>query len=155
MRRIVLSLVTFLAFFYMPQAMADMPVGTWTTMDDKTGKKRAVVELSLKNGELSGKIVKVFREKGDKGICAKCPGEFKNKPIEGLTFLWGLKDQGRGVWSSGQILDPKSGKIYRAKLSMHGDKLYVRGYVGLAMLGRTQVWVKKISASENHDPSMA
>jgi uncharacterized protein (DUF2147 family) len=130
------------AIFYFPLAFAQLPVGIWTTIDDKTGKKRAEVRLDVVNGTLNGTVVHVFSQPGDTGICGKCSGELKNKPIEGLKILWGLKDKGDGVWSGGQILDPKTGKIYRAKLTLKGSKMYVRGYVGLSMLGRTQVWVR-------------
>lgn len=131
------------ALMFAPLAFAaGSPVGTWTTIDDKTGKKRSVVNLSLSGGTLNGSIVKVFPQPGDKGICLNCPGNFKNKPIQGLQFIWGLKDKGHGVWDGGQVLDPKNGKIYRAKITQEGNKLYVRGYVGISALGRTQVWVK-------------
>ncbi|MGQ3889360.1 DUF2147 domain-containing protein [Legionella sp. CNM-1927-20] len=128
---------------FMPLAIAaQSPAGTWTTIDDKTGQKRAVVRLSTSGGTLNGTIVKVYPQPGDTGVCKNCPGRFKNKPITGLTFLWGLKDRGNGVWDGGQILDPKTGKIYRAKITMQGNRLYVRGYVGVSALGRTQVWVR-------------
>lgn len=125
-----------------PVVLAQSPAGTWTTIDDKTGKKRAVVSISDSGGTISGRIVNIFPQPGDTGICSNCPGGFKGKPIKGLTFLWGLKSAGDGVWDGGQILDPKTGTIYRAKMTMKGNKLYVRGYVGVSMLGRTQVWVR-------------
>lgn len=129
------------AIFYLPFAMAASPAGTWTTIDDKTGEKRAEVSLEITDGVLSGKIIRVYAHPGDLGICSKCPGKFKDKPIEGLRFVWGLKEKSHGVWSGGQILDAKTGKIYNVKMTMKGNKLYVRGYVGLSMMGRTQVWV--------------
>ncbi len=128
---------------YLPLALAaGSPAGTWTTIDDKTGAKRAVVRLSVSGGTLNGTIIKVYPQPGDTGICSQCPGAFKGKKIQGLTFVWGLKDQGNGVWGGGSILDPKTGKIYKAKITQQGNKLYVRGYVGVSMLGRTQTWVK-------------
>jgi uncharacterized protein (DUF2147 family) len=128
---------------YLPLVMAaGSPAGTWTTIDDKTGQKRAVVNLSVSGGTLNGTIVKVFPQPGDTGICSKCPGAFKGKKVQGLGFVWGLKDEGNGVWSGGSILDPKTGKIYKAKITVEGNKLYVRGYVGVSVLGRTQVWVR-------------
>lgn len=128
---------------YLPLAMAaGSPAGTWTTIDDKTGAKRAVVNISISGGTLSGTIVKVYPQAGDTGVCTSCPGAFKGKKVVGLGFLWGLKDQGNGVWSGGSILDPKSGKIYKAKVTLQGNKLYVRGYVGISALGRTQTWVR-------------
>ncbi|CDZ78790.1 hypothetical protein BN59_03104 [Legionella massiliensis] len=121
---------------------AGSPAGTWTTIDDATGQKRAVVSINVSGGTLSATIVKVFPQPGDTGICSKCPGGFKGKKIQGIQFVWGLKDKGNGVWDGGQILDPKSGKVYRAKMTLEGNKLYVRGYVGVSALGRTQVWVR-------------
>ncbi len=129
------------AIFYLPMAIANSPAGTWSTIDDKTGEKRAEVNLEITDGVLSGKIIRVYAQAGDRGICLKCPGKFKNKPIEGLKFVWGLKEMSHGVWSGGQILDAKSGKIYDVKMTVKGNKLYVRGYVGVSMMGRTQVWV--------------
>lgn len=136
-------LLGFLTFFYLPLAFAYSPVGTWTTIDDKTGQKRAEVRLELQeNGELTGKILKVYKQKGDTGVCKNCPGSFKNKPIKGLTFLWGLQKKRPGLWTGGHVLDAKSGKIYNAKITVKENRLYLRGYMGLSMLGRTQVWVR-------------
>lgn len=131
-----------LATVYLPFAIAASPAGKWTTIDDKTGSKRALVNVSVSGDTLTGSIVSVISQAGDTGICSKCPGDFKDKPIKGIQFLWGLKDKGDGVWDGGYILDPKTGKVYRAKLTLKGDKLYVRGYVGVSLLGRTQVWVR-------------
>lgn len=128
--------------FYLPIALAQSPDGLWTTVDDKTGKKRAEVRLVVTDHVLTGTIVRVFPQPGDTGICSKCPEPFKNKPIKGLQFLWGLKDRGDGVWEGGQVLEAKTGQIYRARLRVKGKKLYIRGYVGMVILGRTQVWVR-------------
>ncbi len=142
MRRMQFWLLSILTVFYVSVAAAKAPVGNWTTIDDKTGKKRSLVHLSVEDGELSGKILHVYAEAGDTGICKLCPGTFKNKPIKNLTFLWGLKENPDGSWSGGEILDPKSGKIYHARMTQKGDKLYVRGYVGVPLLGRTQIWTR-------------
>lgn len=128
--------------FYLPLAFAGSPEGMWTTIDDKTGTKRAMVQVNVAGNTLSGTIVQVFPSPGDTGICTHCPGAFKGKKIAGLTFLWGLKASGDNEWSGGSILDPKTGKIYKAKVTLKGDKLYVRGYLGMSLLGRTQTWVR-------------
>lgn len=125
-----------------PFAKAQSPAGNWTTIDDQTGKKRSVVHLSVSGNTLSGSVVKVYPQPGDTGMCNNCPGAFKGKPVKGLTFLWGLKDEGNGTWSGGQIIDPKTGKIYKAKITVNGNKLNVRAYVGVSLLGRTQTWVR-------------
>jgi uncharacterized protein (DUF2147 family) len=128
------------ASLYLPLVWAQSPSGKWVTVDDKTGQKRALVTISETGGELSAIINKIYTQPGDTGICDKCPGGFKGKKISGLRFMWGLKSEGHNVWSGGSILDPKSGRIYRAKVTMQGNKLLVRGYLGMSLLGRTQVW---------------
>ena len=124
-------------------AQASSPVGRWIIIDDKTGEKRADVDFTIIKGELTGTIVNRYLKPGDPVSCISCPGEFKDKPIQGLQFIWGLKDEGNGTWGDGKLIDPKTGKIYRLKVSVINDKLHVRGYIGLALIGRTQVWEHK------------
>jgi uncharacterized protein (DUF2147 family) len=142
MRQWKTFLALILTVLLIPVALAQSPVGAWTTIDDKTGKKRAVIHINVSGNTLSGTVVSIYPQPGDIGVCSKCPGDFKDKPIKGLQIVWGLKDQGNGEWDGGQILDPKTGKIYHAKIILKGNKLYVRGYVGFSVLGRTQVWVR-------------
>ena len=58
--------------------------------------------------------------------------------------MWGLKQTGNNVWSGGQILDPKIGKIYSCKMTVapDGKTLTVRGYLGFSLLGRNQTWIR-------------
>ncbi len=62
-------------------------------------------------------------------------------PVLGLIILSGLKKDG-AEYTAGKILDPDNGKVYSAKIQMTdaGKKLNVRGYVGVSMLGRSQIW---------------
>ena len=123
-------------------ALASSPLGLWTTIDEKSGKKRAVVKFYNANNKLMGKIIKIYKEPGDTDVCSKCPGRFKNKPTVGLNFIWGLTPTGKDSWAGGSILDFEKGKIYRFKMQLKGDKLYVRGYLGTPLLGRSQVWIR-------------
>ncbi len=124
---------------------AHSPAGQWVTISDKTEKKRAVVNIKVKGDELTGTIQRVFKAPGDTGYCQHCPKPFTGKKVVGLQFLWGLKKQGNLVWGGGKILDPKTGKIYRAKLTLDksGAKAYVRGYIGIPLLGRSQLWIRQ------------
>lgn len=124
-------------------ALAATPVGVWKTIDDETGKERSIVRITEMNGELQGVVEQIFDQPGDdpKHLCDKCKGDRKDKPIVGMTILWGLKHKGN-EWSGGEILDPKKGKIYRCKLtpSEDGQQLNVRGFIGVSLIGRTQTW---------------
>lgn len=138
-------LIAVTLFCFTSLAFAASPVGTWTTIDDKTQKPRSVIRISEYKGVLSGRILKVYKQPGDTGYCRKCPGHFKDKRVEGLTFLWGMKSTGSHEWKGGKILDPKNGKIYKCKmtLSKDGNRLDVRGYVGMSLFGRTQTWRRR------------
>jgi uncharacterized protein (DUF2147 family) len=133
------------SLFYLSTSIAasHSPVGTWVTIDDTTGKKRGIVTISESGGSLSAVINKIFPQSGDSGVCEKCPGAFKGKKVQGLQFMWGLKKEKDNEWSGGSILDPKSGRVYRAKITLQGNKLLVRGYMGISLLGRTQIWQKQ------------
>lgn len=144
---IFFSFIFLFQILYAPLAWCSnhSPIGTWISIDDETNQPRSEIQIWESNGKLYGKVVKIYPRPGDKGICEKCPGAFKNKPIKGLTIMWGLRPAGRNVWSDGEILDPKKGKIYNLKitLSENGRTLSVRGHIGISLLGRTQVWRRK------------
>jgi uncharacterized protein (DUF2147 family) len=140
------ALFAFALAFGAPALAADgSPVGTWTTIDDTTGKPKSVVEISENNGELSGKILEVLQsDQGPNPVCKECEGERKDQPVTGMIIIWGMKQDGN-AWEGGKILDPKSGKIYGCILTPvdGGQKLEVRGFKGFSLLGRTQTWVRK------------
>lgn len=124
---------------------ADMsPAGTWATVSDKTGNKTGLIRVNDQGGTLSGTIVKIFPVDGHKStdLCQKCPSPFTNKPILGMTVMWGVAPNGANSWSGGQILDPEEGHIYGASatLSDDGKQLQVRGHWG--PFGRTQTWYR-------------
>ena len=122
------------------------PVGLWRTIDDKSGKEKSLVRVTESNGQLQLTIEKLFREPGEdpNPLCDKCPGEKKNKPVIGMQIGSGLKKDG-DVWSGGEILDPQNGKTYRCKVWLEdkGKKLNVRGFIGVSVLGRTQIWLRE------------
>ena len=124
-------------------AQADMmsPVGTWKTIDDETGKAKSVVKIWIEEGQLNGKIIELIEPEEENPVCDKCEDEHKDQPIVGLQFIWGLTEDD-GVWDDGKILDPASGTVYSSKIEVieEGKKLDVRGYVGFAFAGRSQVW---------------
>ena len=123
---------------------AASPLGLWKTIDDETRQPRALVEISERDGVLSGRIVKLFRAPGEDPAprCKECRGERHDQPVLGMTILWGMRRDG-AAWDGGEILDPEEGKTYRCTLqTAAGDRLEVRGYIGISLLGRTQVWLR-------------
>jgi uncharacterized protein (DUF2147 family) len=116
------------------------PVGLWKSIDDGNGKPKALIRISDSNGELKGKIEKIFPSADDKNPnCAN-----KDQPILGMTIINGMRAEGN-EFTGGTILDPNNGKVYKSKMTLsdEGKKLNVRGYIGMPMLGRTQVWLRE------------
>ena len=114
--------------------------GVWRSIDDQTGQPAALVQIDASHGVYSGKVVRVLDPKAPP-LCAACPGERHNQPILGMTILTGLKRVGDG-FSGGEVLDPDSGMTYRAQARLvdAGARLAVRGYFGLSLFGRSQLW---------------
>ncbi|OAI30599.1 hypothetical protein A1351_08475 [Methylosinus sp. R-45379] len=120
------------------------PVGLWRNIDDATGKPRALIRISESNGALQGRVEKVFLAPNESPICTKCEGALKNAPVLGLIILSGLKKDG-AEYTGGRILDPDDGNFYSSKIRLMdgGKKLEVRGYIGVSLLGRSQIWQRQ------------
>ena len=121
------------------------PTGLWKTIDDETKVEKSLVRISDNAGVYTGKIEKILSDKPD-AKCLECSDERKDQPVQGMTIIRNVKASAddKGLWDSGDILDPNNGKIYkvRLKLADGGKKLEVRGYVGAPLLGRTQTWIR-------------
>jgi len=121
---------------------ADAPVGTWKTVDDKTGKVESTVEIYAQGNKLFAKIAGLSEPNDAQGkpkTCTKCTGADKDKPIVGLVIIKDLGPDG-DRYKGGTILDPADGKIYKAELWLEDGKLKVRGYLGVFY--KTQTWIK-------------
>ena len=122
---------------------AASPLGIWKTIDDESGDAMSYVTIFEDNGTLSGKITKLLDPAAKDDVCDQCKGDLKNQKIEGMTILWGMEEDGN-KYDNGQIVDPASGKIYSANMKVleDGAKLEVRGYIGFALIGRSQTWLR-------------
>lgn len=118
------------------------PVGLWKTIDDETGEAKSHVRIKEASGILSGSIEKVLDPTKQDAVCDLCKDDRKGKPVTGMTILRNMKQSGddRSVWEGGDIVDPKNGKVYRARVRPieDGKKLEMRGYIGPFF--KTQVW---------------
>lgn len=140
MKKIIL--VSFL-FLFGIMSYAQTAIGTWKTIDDKTGKEKSYVKIyETKSGKLQGDVVKILTPGREDAKCTDCKGDRKNKPIAGMTIMWGMEKDGN-EWTNGRILDPNSGKEYSCKMKLKDNNtLEVRGFMGISLLGRTQTWYR-------------
>ena len=127
-------------------AIADpmSPVGTWRTIDDETNQPKSLVRIEEKDGVISGAVEKIFDPAKQDSKCDECADgdPRKGKPVLGMTILTGLKKEGDNVYGGGQVLDPKNGKTYNARVTVidGGKKLEMRG--SILFFGRTQTWLR-------------
>jgi len=135
-------MLTIGVFFFALTMQSQSVIGKWKTIDDETGEAKSIVEIYEKSGKIYGKVVDILREGHKKDVCVKCDGAEKNKPILGMVIINGLKKDG-SEYNGGTILDPTSGKKYKCYVTLESpDKLKLRGYVGISLMGRTQYWTR-------------
>jgi uncharacterized protein (DUF2147 family) len=71
----------------------------------------------------------------------------QSRPLCGLPLLGGFTPDGSGGWTGGWVYDPESGKTYKGQIHAAADgTLHLRGYIGIPMLGRTEVWTRPAAA---------
>jgi len=114
--------------------------GLWKAYDDQ-GVPTGYIRIDVHKGIFTGVIERGVTEDQPEQFCTACKDERKDKKLIGMVIIKGVKKQGEHYLGE-EILDPFSGKTYRVKLTLikKAQALRVRGYIGLSLFGRTQIW---------------
>jgi uncharacterized protein (DUF2147 family) len=141
MKKLFLMMAMLFATSIVFAQSADAVVGKWIN-----GDNNAHIQIFKSGNSYDGKLIYLKDPKDENGkakVDAKNPNSnLKTRPILGLQLLNNF-NYDDGTWEDGTIYDPKTGKTYSCKITMNGkDKLNVRGYVGISLIGRTDVWTK-------------
>ena len=117
------------------------PIGVWRTIDDKTNRPRALVQIFARNGLLYGRVTEIIDPKYTDARCQDCTGDRQNQPVLGLEIIRDMRPDG-DRWDGGTILNPETGDIYRCRMHLgpDGQTLVVRGFIGFSLIGRSQTW---------------
>jgi uncharacterized protein (DUF2147 family) len=117
---------------------ASQPIlGRWLT-EPRDG----IIEISMAtDGSYEGRIIG-----GDSPhrTDSKNPDASKRAALLlGQSILRQLRLKSPGHWSGGTIYDPDSGHTYSLSVELlDADHLKLRGFIGISLLGRTQVWTR-------------
>ena len=118
-------------------------LGSWYTVDDKSGEKFSVVQIyKAPNGKYCGRIDQILVGPTDK-VCTECKDENAGKPVQGMVIIRDFVEKD-GKLVGGRVLDPDNGKWYYGKIYLKNGDLVLRGSLDKAgVLGRSQTWKRK------------
>lgn len=127
-------------------ALAELPAdpahGLWLTENEK-----AIVEIAPCGDETCGRMVWVANPVDERGApkrdAKNADDGNRDRSLCGLELVGGLHRAGEGAWGDGWLYNPRDGATYSAELrALSPERLEVRGYLGLPVLGQSQVWTR-------------
>jgi uncharacterized protein (DUF2147 family) len=131
-----LLFLVLLSFNSIAQPKADAIVGEWLT-SAKDGK----VQIYQTGNKFFGKVS--WGNKANGKDTNNPDPKLRDQNLIGLVILKDFVFDGKEKWEDGTIYDPNNGKTYSCAMKLKDNHtLEVRGFIGISLLGRTEVWTR-------------
>jgi uncharacterized protein (DUF2147 family) len=143
----LLSFILMILFSTLAKAQsADDVLGNW-----KNGEGTGTINIyKTTSGHYAGKIIwlkePIDAETGKAKLDKRNPDKKKRSmPTLGLVNLYNfIYDEKDKKYTGGKVYDPKKGKEYSCKMTLVSkNKLDVRGFIGISLIGRTDTWTRE------------
>jgi uncharacterized protein (DUF2147 family) len=109
------------------------PVGYWQTRDGG-----GVVEVTQCGEAICAHLAGIVLDRPEDPM----PTDWRGVSQCDLTLIAGAQPIEPNLWR-GKITDPRNGHVYGVELHITGrGQLAVRGFLGIALLGRTDYWTR-------------
>jgi uncharacterized protein (DUF2147 family) len=134
----------FLILLFSTFAHAQSIVGTWKTIDEKSLKEMAIVEIYKQNNKYFAKLTEILNVNKSHSSCPDCSAKIKNKSLLGKIIIKELElEKNKNQYSSGTLIDPFSDKQYSCVIKfIDKNKINVRAYSGFYLFGKSQTWIR-------------
>lgn len=126
-------LIGFLFVFFSNASFSKSLLGNWQLNDVRVPQQNIKIHFQKKHDLYQAVVIEA------QGICVHCRGNYYQRSIKGLKILWGFKHHSKNLYDEGYFLDIHSGRIYRAKIKLDQEQLYIRSYVGISLFGQTHI----------------
>jgi hypothetical protein len=68
--------------------------------------------------------------------------KLRARPLCGLRIGEGFVAVDPQHARGGHLYDPQNGRTYRGEMTAEGNRLRLRGYIGLPIFGRSETWTR-------------
>lgn len=111
-------------------------LGTWTNPTGST------IQIYPCGANICAKVIAI-RKNAPSRVDAKNPDRgLRTRSLCNLQIGWDFRLTAPSHAEGGQLYDPESGKTYSGSMTRVGDTLKLRGYIGLSLFGRTEIWTQ-------------
>ena len=133
---VLLSLISLSVLANQPETIE----GVWLNE-----KGSGFIEIKINDGVLNGTIIGSPLPEDNLRKDENNPDpQLRDRLLKGVVILNDFTNAGENLWKGGTIYDPDNGKTYDCKITvLDENKIEVRGYVGVSLFGRTEIWERR------------